>query len=553
MSLTLRPYQPSDAAVITSWLKSEYLMRQWCADRYERYPVTPEDMNIYYERNIDGQQSRALTMTDGDDIVGYITLRTPADNLAEQRLGFVIVDDSKRGHGLGKALVSLAVKYAFEELGATKVSLGVFENNPSAIHCYESAGFHRVSLSETESYECLGETWNCIEMEQYNMDKKIYPRSNDNQTVYLKSVVTRPTIEVGDFTIYNDFVNNPRDFEKNNVLYHYPINNDRLIIGKFCSIACGAKFIFNCANHTLKSLSTYTFPLFFEEWNLPKSEVASAWDNKGDIVIGNDVWIGYDAVIMAGVTIGDGAIIGTRAVVSKDVEPYSIVGGVPAKEIRKRFAPDVIKRLLELHGGTGRMKRFIGAIPLIRIGKIGAIGEIIITNSCMSKDLKDMTLKELWELFPIFLAPHNPDWHEWAREEIIALSDLLEDHSPIINHIGSTAIPGIQAKPTIDILVEIAPDADWQRVRAMMEDAGYICMSFSDNRMSFNKGYAPVGYADKVFHVHVHRIGDNDEILFRDYLIAHPESAKEYEKLKLSLLPKYKNNRDGYTEAKQIL
>ncbi len=377
MSLTLRPYQPSDAAVITSWLKSEYLMRQWCADRYERYPVTPEDMNIYYERNIDGQQSRALTMTDGDDIVGYITLRTPADNLAEQRLGFVIVDDSKRGHGLGKALVSLAVKYAFEELGATKVSLGVFENNPSAIHCYESAGFHRVSLSETESYECLGETWNCIEMEQYNMDKKIYPRSNDNQTVYLKSVVTRPPIEVGDFTIYNDFVNDPRDFEKNNVLYHYPINNDRLVIGKFCSIACGAKFIFNCANHTLKSMSTYTFPLFFEEWDLPKSEVASAWDNKGDIVIGNDVWIGYDAVIMAGVTIGDGAIIGTRAVVTKDVEPYSIVGGVPAKEIRKRFAPEVITRLLELQWWNWPDEKIRRAIPLIRIGKIELLEKLL--------------------------------------------------------------------------------------------------------------------------------------------------------------------------------
>lgn len=168
----------------------------------------------------------------------------------------------------------------------------------------------------------------------------------------------------------------------------------------------------------------------------------------------------------------------------------------------------------------------------------------------MSKDLKDMTLKELWELFPIVLAPHNLDWHEWAREEIIALSDLLEDHGPIINHIGSTAIPGIQAKPTIDILVEIAPDADWQGVRAMMEDAGYICMSFFDNRMSFNKGYTPAGYADKVFHVHVHRIGDNEEILFRDYLIAHTEYAEEYEKLKLSLLSKYKSNRDGYTEAK---
>ena len=167
MSLTLRPYQLSDAAMIASWLKSEYLMRQWCADRYEHYPVTPEDMNTYYERNIDGQHSRALTMTDGDDIVGYITLRIPADNSAEQRLGFVIVDDSKRGRGLGKTLVSMAVKYAFEELDAMKVSLGVFENNPSAIHCYESAGFRRVINPTAESYFCLGETWNCIEMELY--------------------------------------------------------------------------------------------------------------------------------------------------------------------------------------------------------------------------------------------------------------------------------------------------------------------------------------------------------------------------------------------------
>ncbi len=166
MSLTLRTYQSSDAAVITSWLKSEYLMRQWCADRYDRYPVMPEDINSYHARYIDGQHSRALTMTDVDEIVGYITLRTPADDSTEQRLGFVIVDDSKRGRGLGKALVSMAVKYALEELGATKVSLGVFENNPSAIHCYEAAGFHRVSLPETESYECLGETWNCIEMER---------------------------------------------------------------------------------------------------------------------------------------------------------------------------------------------------------------------------------------------------------------------------------------------------------------------------------------------------------------------------------------------------
>ena len=205
---------------------------------------------------------------------------------------------------------------------------------------------------------------------------KIYPRTGDTQTVYLKSVITRPNIEVGDFTIYNDFVNDPREFEKNNVLYHYPINHDRLIIGKFCSIACDAKFIFNCANHTLKSLSTYTFPLFFEEWDLPKSEVATAWDNKGDIVIGNDVWIGYDAVIMAGVTIGDGAIIGTRAVVVKDVEPYSIVGGIPAKEIRKRFSPDIIARLRKLQWWNWPPEKIQSIIQYIQNGNIEVLEKL---------------------------------------------------------------------------------------------------------------------------------------------------------------------------------
>lgn len=205
---------------------------------------------------------------------------------------------------------------------------------------------------------------------------EIYPRSGDNQTVYLKSVITHQNIEVGDFTIYNDFVNDPRDFEKNNVLYHYPINHDRLIIGKFCSIACGAKFIFNCANHTLKSLSTYTFPLFFEEWDLPKSDVVSAWDNKGDIVIGNDVWIGYDAVIMAGVTIGDGAIIGTRAVVAKDVEPYSIVGGIPAKEIRKRFSPDIIARLRKLQWWNWPPEKIQSIIQYIQNGNIEVLEKL---------------------------------------------------------------------------------------------------------------------------------------------------------------------------------
>lgn len=178
--------------------------------------------------------------------------------------------------------------------------------------------------------------------------RKIYPRSGDKKTVYLKNVISNPNIIVGDYRMYHDTIHDPKEFETNNVLYQYPINRDKLKIGKFCSIACGTKFLFNSANHALDSLSTYPFPLFFEEWNLEKEKVTDAWDNRGDIVIGNDVWIGYEAVILSGVTIGDGAIIGTRAVVTKDVPPYTIVGGVPAKPIRKRFDEKVIEELLKI-------------------------------------------------------------------------------------------------------------------------------------------------------------------------------------------------------------
>lgn len=202
---------------------------------------------------------------------------------------------------------------------------------------------------------------------------KIYPRTGDDQTVYLNQVVTNPNIIVGDYTMYNDFVNDPTEFEKNNVLYHYPINGDRLIIGKFCSIACGAKFLFNSANHSLTSLSTYPFPIFFEEWGLERAQVTRAWDHKGDIVIGNDVWIGYEAVILAGVTIGGGAIIGTRAVVTKDVPPYTIVGGVPAKPIRKRFPDDTIAALLALRWWDWPEERIAAHLDAIQSGQIDQI------------------------------------------------------------------------------------------------------------------------------------------------------------------------------------
>lgn len=178
------------------------------------------------------------------------------------------------------------------------------------------------------------------------MNDLIFPRVNDHHTCHLKSVVSKQNIIVGDYTYYHDF-DDPEEFENKNVLYHYPVNNDKLIIGKFCSIASGARFLFNGGNHKSQSFVNYPFAIFGGLWehNLP---INSSWDNKGDIVIGNDVWIGYEAIIMAGVHIGNGARIATRAVVTKDVNPYEIVGGAPAKQIRMRFDDETQTMLDEL-------------------------------------------------------------------------------------------------------------------------------------------------------------------------------------------------------------
>lgn len=201
----------------------------------------------------------------------------------------------------------------------------------------------------------------------------LYPRAGDRETIYLKNAITDPGITVGDYTMYNDFVNDPVLFEKNNVLYHYPINGDRLIIGKFCSVACGVRFLFTSANHTLRSLSTYPFPLFFDQWGLDKRDVRDAWDHRGDIIVGNDVWIGYEAVVMSGVTIGDGAVIAARAVVTRDVPPYTIVGGVPAKPIRKRFSAEVVRKLERLRWWDWPEDKIARNIRAIQSGRIDGL------------------------------------------------------------------------------------------------------------------------------------------------------------------------------------
>jgi virginiamycin A acetyltransferase len=171
----------------------------------------------------------------------------------------------------------------------------------------------------------------------------VYPMPQHKRLVFLKNLITHPNIQVGDYTYYDDF-DDPMNFEKN-VLYLFDFNKDKLIIGKFCMIASGAQFIMNGGNHRTDLLSTYPFPVFAGGWEGAYGDKALGI-SKGDTVIGNDVWIGYHAVIMPGVTVGDGAIIASCAVVTKDVPPYAVVGGNPAAIIKKRFDEATIRKLL---------------------------------------------------------------------------------------------------------------------------------------------------------------------------------------------------------------
>ncbi len=167
----------------------------------------------------------------------------------------------------------------------------------------------------------------------------------------------------------------------------------------------------------------------------------------------------------------------------------------------------------------------------------------------MDKKLSEMSLEELWQRFPIFLTEHQDCWKNWYAEEKIFLEKIIPRNSKI-NHIGSTAINSIWAKPIVDILVEVPKECDLAAIKNLLTESGYICMSENSERLSFNKGYTENGFAEKVFHLHLRHIGDNDELFFRDYLIEHPDIAREYEKMKLTLWKKFEHDRDGYTAAK---
>lgn len=192
---------------------------------------------------------------------------------------------------------------------------------------------------------------------------EIFP--NEYKTsCFIKNVITAPNIIVGDYTYYDDALA-PTEFEKNNVLFNYPEFGDKLIIGKFCSIASGTKFIMGSANHRLGSVTTYPFNVFGGSWQENTPDHMSQLPFKGDIVIGNDVWVGRESIIMPGVKIGDGAIIAAYSVVTKDVEPYSVVGGNPARFIKKRFNDELIELLLEFKWWDLSPEKLVAVLPLL--------------------------------------------------------------------------------------------------------------------------------------------------------------------------------------------
>ena len=197
--------------------------------------------------------------------------------------------------------------------------------------------------------------------------KQLHPNKNLTNICYINNVIKNPNIIVGDYTYYN-CENNVENFEKECVLYHYAEFGDKLIIGKFCSLGENIRFIMNAANHNLDAITTYPFTAIMQEKNEVNKKHLSELPNKGDTVIGNDVWIGQNVTIMPGVHIGDGAVIGANSVVARNVLPYTIVEGNPIKEIRKRFSEDEIAILLKIKWWDWDIDKILDNLDII-LGK----------------------------------------------------------------------------------------------------------------------------------------------------------------------------------------
>lgn len=201
--------------------------------------------------------------------------------------------------------------------------------------------------------------------------------ANEHKTmVFLKSVITAPNIFVGDYTYY-DHASDPCAFEQNNVLFNWPDFGDKLIIGKFCALASGVQFIMGSANHRMSSISTYPFAVFGGAWQEAVPPHLSQLPFKGDTVVGNDVWLGRESVIMPGVHIGDGAIVAARSVVTSNVPPYTIVGGNPAKLIRPRFDAALTELLLDLRWWDFESEELLAIMPTLCNDNLQEVTEIL--------------------------------------------------------------------------------------------------------------------------------------------------------------------------------
>lgn len=202
----------------------------------------------------------------------------------------------------------------------------------------------------------------------------IFPNGNLKSMCYIKNVVKAPNIFIGDYTYYDDTVDSTK-FEQNNVLFNWVEFGDKLIIGKFCAIAMGTQFLMGAANHRMGSVTTYPFNVFGGGWEKSTPHLTEL-PFKGDTVIGNDVWFGRDCFIMAGVKIGDGAIIAAKTVVTKDVAPYTIVGGNPAKIIKKRFDDELTEYLLNLKWWDWSENKIFENLPALTSGDLSLIKKI---------------------------------------------------------------------------------------------------------------------------------------------------------------------------------
>ena len=190
----------------------------------------------------------------------------------------------------------------------------------------------------------------------------IHPIPGCDAEIYVKPTITRPNIIVGEFTYIAD-----TEFESH-VTHHYEWNGDRLVIGRFCQIAKGVEFVMNGANHQMNAVTTYPF-YTLEGWDMAPPAPADL-PLKGDTVIGNDVWIGQNAVILSGVHVGNGAIIGANSVVGSDIAPYTIVAGNPAKLLRKRFDDELIGLLLQYRWWDKSIEEINSLIPLLTCGDL---------------------------------------------------------------------------------------------------------------------------------------------------------------------------------------